>query len=91
MVHYRGQRRCVNLAGRHRFVGWEDLVDVVDRERIAYIKHYFHADWPTRSLYHMMLNTAMGNDQVIDAILNTMHLAKGKPKATDYEEPKILA
>jgi cytidylate kinase len=69
----------------------EDLVDVVDRERIAYIKHYFHADWPTRSLYHMMLNTAMGNDEVIDAILNTMHLAKGRPKATDYEEPKILA
>jgi hypothetical protein len=33
----------------------------------------------------------MGNDQVIDAILNTMRLAKGRPKATDYEEPKILA
>jgi hypothetical protein len=39
----------------------------------------------------MMLNTAMGNESVIDAILNTMHLAKGKPKATDYEEPKIPA
>jgi cytidylate kinase len=69
----------------------EELVDVVDRERIAYIKHYFHADWPTRSLYHMMLNTAMGNESVIDAILNTMHLTAGRPKATDYEEPKVHA
>ncbi len=69
----------------------EELVDTVDRERMAYIKHYFNADWPTRSLYHMMLNTAMGNESVIDAILNTMHLAKAGPKATDYEEPKVPA
>jgi cytidylate kinase len=69
----------------------EQLVEVVDRERIAYIKHYFHADWPTRSLYHMMLNTAMGDEQVIDTILNTMRLTKGRPKATDYEEPKVTA
>ena len=38
------------------------MVDSVDRERIAYIKHYFNADWPTRSLYHLMLNTAVGNE-----------------------------
>jgi cytidylate kinase len=69
----------------------EDMVDSVDLERIAYIKHYFHADWPTRSLYHMMLNTAMGNEAVMDAILNTMHLTAGQPKATDYEEPKVPA
>jgi cytidylate kinase len=69
----------------------EELVDTVDRERMAYIKHYFNADWPTRSLYHMMLNTAMGNESVIDAILNTMNLAKAGPKATDYEEPKVPA
>ncbi|PYV72035.1 MAG: cytidylate kinase-like family protein, partial [Acidobacteria bacterium] len=35
----------------------EELVEIVDRERIAFIKHYFNADWPTRSLYHLMLNT----------------------------------
>lgn len=69
----------------------EELVELVDRERMAYIKHYFHTDWPTRSLYHMMLNTALGNEAVIDAILNTMNLAKGRPKATDFEEPKVPA
>jgi cytidylate kinase len=65
----------------------EDLVDSVDRERIAYVKHYFNADWPTRSLYHMMLNTAVGNEPVVKTILETMHLVEGRPKATAYEQP----
>lgn len=63
----------------------EELVDTVDRERIAFVKHYFDADWPTRSLYHVMLNTAVGYEAVITTILNTMHLLDGAPKATDYE------
>jgi len=67
----------------------EDLVDSVDRERVAYVKHYFNADWPTRSLYHLMLNTAVGNEPVIQAIIDTMHLVEGRPKATDYEQPKL--
>ena len=65
----------------------EELVDSVDRERIAYVKHYFNADWPTRSLYHMMLNTAVGNEPVVKTILETMHLVEGRPKATGYEQP----
>jgi cytidylate kinase len=63
-----------------------DLVDSVDRERIAYVKHYFDADWPTRSLYHVMLNTAVGNEPVVQTILDTMRLVEGRPKATDYYE-----
>ena len=50
----------------------EDLVDTVDRERILFVKHYFDADWPTRSLYHVMLNTAMGDENVITTILHSM-------------------
>ena len=69
----------------------EELVDAVDRERIAYIKHYFNADWPTRSLYHLMLNTAVGDEPVLQTILNTMHLVEGRPKATDYESPVVPA
>ncbi|HLZ43254.1 MAG TPA: cytidylate kinase-like family protein [Candidatus Sulfotelmatobacter sp.] len=65
----------------------EELVDSVDRERIAYVKHYFNADWPTRSLYHMMINTAVGNEPVVKTILDTMRLVQGSPKATDYEKP----
>lgn len=65
----------------------EARVESIDRERIAYVKHYFNADWPTRSLYHMMINTAVGNDTVVKTILETMGLAAGKPKATEYDQP----
>jgi len=73
------------IADGHTAEEADDLVDSVDRERIAYIMHYFHADWPTRSLYHMMINTAVGNDAVIQTILSTMQTVEGLPKATDYE------
>jgi cytidylate kinase len=69
----------------------EDLVDSVDRERAAYIKHYFDADWPTRSLYHIMINTAVGNEAVIQTILDTMRLVEGRPKATGFELPRVPA
>jgi hypothetical protein len=38
-----------------------------------------------------MLNTAVGNDPIIQTILNTMHLVEGRPKATDYEPPQVAA
>jgi cytidylate kinase len=66
----------------------EDLVDSVDRERIAFVKHYFNSNWPTRSLYHVMINTAVGNEAVIKTILQTMQLVEGRPKATGYEPSK---
>src|ERR1700691_845923 len=69
----------------------EGLVDSIDRERAAFVKHYFEADWPTRSLYHMMINTATGNEAVIQTILHTMRLIEGQPKATDYEVPKVAS
>ena len=50
----------------------EDLVDTVDRERILFVKHYFGADWPTRSLYHAMLNTSIGDETVLSIILHAM-------------------
>jgi|SRR5208283_806849 len=67
----------------------EERVDTIDRERIAFVKHYFDADWPTRSLYHLMINTALGNESVIKTILHTMQLVEGRPKATDYDPAKI--
>jgi hypothetical protein len=50
----------------------EDLLDTVDRDRITFIKRYFNADWPTRCLYHVMINTAIGNENVLSTILSTM-------------------
>jgi cytidylate kinase len=69
----------------------EDMVDSVDRERIAYVKHYFDADWPTRSLYHVMLNTAVGNEPVVQTVLETMRRVERGPKATDFEQRSVEA
>jgi cytidylate kinase len=69
----------------------EELVETVDRERMAYVKHYFNSNWPTRSLYHIMINTAVGNELVIETILHTMQLVEGHPKVTDYEPPRVPA
>lgn len=76
------------IADGHSQEEAEEMVDSVDRERIAYVKHYFNADWPTRSLYHMMLNTAVGNEPVVQTILETMHRVAGRPKATEFENSK---
>jgi cytidylate kinase len=50
----------------------EELVDTIDRDRIEFIKHYFGADWPTRSLYHLMINTVVGDENVKATILHAM-------------------
>ena len=55
------------------------MVDTIDRERIEFVKHYFNADWPTRSLYHMMINTAIGDENVISTILKTMNSFEATP------------
>lgn len=57
----------------------EEMVDTVDRDRVEFVKHYFNADWPTRCLYHMMLNTAVGNDKIVSTILTTMHSLEQEP------------
>jgi cytidylate kinase len=59
-----------------------DLVENVDKDRIAYIKHYFNADWPTRSLYHLMVNTEVGDENVIAMILNGMKTLESVPAET---------
>jgi cytidylate kinase len=46
------------------------LVDTVDQERKAFIRHYYNAEWPSRHLYHAMLNTATGLDATVETILS---------------------
>jgi cytidylate kinase len=47
----------------------KELVDIVDKERAAFIERYFNLEWPNRSLYHGLINTAAGDEAVIQAIL----------------------
>jgi len=48
----------------------QELVDTVDHERIDFIQRYFHVEWPTRCLYHIMLNTSIGEETVVQTILD---------------------
>jgi len=47
-----------------------ELVETVDRERTDFIQKYFHVEWPTRELYHLMLNTSIGEETVVNTILD---------------------
>jgi cytidylate kinase len=51
------------------------LIDTVDQERIAFIRHYYKAEWPSRHLYHAMLNTAAGDDATAEDILTLVAAA----------------
>ena len=48
----------------------EQHVDTVDHERAAFIDKYFHIEWPNRLLYQALLNTAAGDETVIQTILS---------------------
>lgn len=50
----------------------QELVDTVDRDRIDFVQRYFGVEWPTRSLYHVMLNTSVGEEVVVQTILQFM-------------------
>jgi cytidylate kinase len=56
----------------------EELVDTIDRDRVEFVKHYFGADWPTRALYHLMVNTCVGDANVLATILHTMRTLEGQ-------------
>ena len=48
----------------------EDLIDTVDKERADFLEKYFNVEWPNRSVYHGMFNTATGDERVVRAILH---------------------
>ncbi len=57
------------------------LVDTVDQERAAFIRHYYNAEWPSRNLYDVMLNTAIGDDATVDTILHLIEAANQREAA----------
>jgi cytidylate kinase len=47
-----------------------ELAGTVDRDRAAFIKQYFNIEWPERHRFHLMINSAIGEEAVIQTILN---------------------
>lgn len=59
----------------------EQLVDTVDQERADFIQKYFNVEWPDRAIYHSMINTAVGDEEVIRMILDLMKTVEGSVPA----------
>ncbi len=50
-----------------------ELAGTVDHERAAFIKRHFGVEWPPRQLFHLMINSAMGDEPVVNTVLNAMN------------------
>jgi cytidylate kinase len=57
------------------------LVDTVDRERADFIQKYFHVEWPDRAIYHTMINTAIGDQPVVQMILDLIKVVDTRTPA----------
>jgi cytidylate kinase len=75
--------RRLQIAGESRQRA-QELVETVDRDRAAFIKQYFKRDWPDRQLFHLMINSAVGDDAVVATVLHGLHHASQR-----LEEPRL--
>ncbi len=55
-----------------------ELVEAIDEERATFVKKYFGKDWPSRHLYHMMINSSVGDDVVVRTILDEIKTLDGR-------------
>jgi hypothetical protein len=62
-----------------------ELVETVDQERHEFVKHYFGKEWPSRHLYDAMINTALGDNETVDAILYLLNAANRREGAVRHE------
>ncbi len=65
----------------------QELVDTVDRERAGFIEKYFHVVWPDRAVYHVMINTAVGDETVVQTIVDFMRSFDSKFKDSRTNTP----
>ena len=60
----------------------ELLLETVDRDRTAFVKQYYGKNWPTRELYHLMVNTGTGDKAVVDLIEAQIQILNAAAVAT---------
>lgn len=66
----RDKVKRLKSAGRSE-KGALELADTVDRDRAAFIKRHFGLEWPSRHLFHLMVNSGIGDDVAVETILDT--------------------
>jgi len=74
--------RRLREAGKSEVDAIEEIENV-DRQRVIFVRRYFGMEWPTRELYHMMINSKVGDDVVIDTILNEIHSLEAQKIPSD--------
>ena len=70
--------RRLQAAGKSEAQALEEIANV-DRQRVIFVRKYFDMEWPTRELYHLMMNSKVGDEIVIDTILNEIARVGGRP------------
>jgi cytidylate kinase len=53
-----------------------ELVDTVDRDRAAFTRRYFKAKWPDWNRFHLLIDSAIGDEGVVDRILHGIDMVE---------------
>jgi cytidylate kinase len=68
-----------------------ELASSVDRDRADFIRRYFNVEWPVRQWFNLMINAAMGEEAVVETILDGVARAGGprveSSKSTEAHTP----
>ncbi len=54
----------------------EQMLAAQDKRRAAVIRKFYNQDWCARGLYHMLLNSAMGTEAMMDSTLGATGLSE---------------
>jgi cytidylate kinase len=66
------------------------MVETIDRERADFVRRYFNAEWPSRHLYHMLLNSDPGIEYATETILETMTALERHPHGAKRAQQTAL-
>ncbi len=75
--------RRLREAGKSEDQALEEIENI-DRQRVIFVRRYFRMEWPTRELYHLMLNSKLGDDMVIETILDEIHSLRAQKIPSDF-------
>lgn len=70
-AHFQERVRRLRLIGKSEKEAIE-LAETVDRDRAEFIKKCFDIEWPGRHRFHLMVNSAMGDEVATEIILDAL-------------------
>jgi len=66
-----------------------ELAETVDNERAAFIKQYFGVEWPDRHRFHLMVNSAIGEDTAVQLILDGARMFEKQQAQSQPPKPQV--